>query len=473
LNATSLPRLHHVSLVYNLTSTGILFAAFTYLTYISQGGNVRTCSLFATHPRVIYSSSNVFGHDYSAEHYLRCPADRSSAFFYVFSKAWPRDFSGSRKPVDDRPVLEGLVELLRISGEKPHGDDHQLFMESYEDDLTTLDVRNVIRYLQINASHGLHDSSQAEKRGSAWLDDRTFNRVVPQELPGSILTVAIENDYLQAHQIPRPVDSSEMASAHLPRTDTPEAGGNECNNTDVAADIAQTSTLTAYNIIDAPFNSLGARSARHYPAPLTADDLRSYLRERQFDHTRFLDADRRLIYIADPDASYLSVLMNTARAYQRRPLQDIMCKYFARDTSIKISISEGCTEYQLEFNIPYLAMRFRPRQGFPERKDRIHSGWMNIDFLDTKGTDAGRDRVCGVHQAQISLTICGTENSRWTAYCLEDRYFDEDGEIGDDEQTDDHQSDQIAKGAFGAEDIIRDPREYFIRVFLGESSTSH
>jgi hypothetical protein len=337
-------------------------------------------------------------------------------------------------------------------------------MESYEDDLTTLDVQNIIRYLQINSSHDPRDSNQAGRGAFAWLDDRFLDRVVPQELSGSLPTMAGENDSLQAHQNPRLVDGSEVASTHPVRTDT--LNNNECNTTDVAVEINQTASHTEYNIAYSSINLHGARSARRYTAPLTADLLHGYLRERQFDHTKYLDADRRLIYIADPDASYISALIRNARAHQMRSLQDTICKYFAQDTSIKVSISEGCTEYQLEFHIPYLALRYRPLQGFPERKDRIHRGWMNIDFLGKKSIDAGPDSICGAHHAQISLTICGTDNSRWTAYCFETRYFDEDGEIGGDEQTDNHQSDHIARGKFGAEDTIHDPREYFIRVLL-------
>jgi hypothetical protein len=398
--------------------------------------------------------------------FFRFPADRSRAFFKVFSKAWPCEFSDSRKPIDDRPVLEGLIEFLHLSGEKPHGDVHELFMESYEDDLTSVDVRNVIRYLQINTSHGHTDSSQASKRGHAWLDDRTFDRVVPQELSGPVSTVAIENDSLQPRQMSHLIDSTAMANILSPLSEPLEASNNEYDNTNATANVMETSSHTGHNTRDSFLDQQRVRSPRHYPAPLTAGKLHGYLKERQFDHIRYLDADRRLIYIADPDASYLSVLIRTARAYQQRSLQDSICKYFAQDTSIRISISEGCTEYQMEFHIPYLAMRYRPPQGFPETKDRIHCRCMNIDFLDTNSADASPDGICGVYRAQISLTVCGTDNSRWSVYCLEDRYFDGDGEIGEDEQTDDHQADQIARGAFGAEDVILDPREYFIRVFL-------
>jgi hypothetical protein len=387
-------------------------------------------------------------------------------FFNVLSKGWPSGFAASRKPVEDRPALEGLIELLRSAGLEPDGEDNKLFMESYDDDLTTLDLQSAIQYLQSNDSDDLHDSTEAVKSGTAWLDDRTFDHPGPQELSNSTSLVATEHLSMHARHVSHCVDNSEVAGTHPPWTIPLETNGNECDIADVALDTLQGLSYTGYNISDSFLTPCGARSARHYPAPLTADDLHSYLREKQFDHTRYLDADRRLIYIADPDSSYLSALIKTARPYQKRSLQDTICKYIAQDTSIKVSISEGCTEYQLEFHIPYLAMRYRHFRSSTERRRRAHRGWMNIDFLDTKRADAGARGICGVHQAQISVTICGTDNSRWTAYCLEDRYFDEDGEMGGDEQTENHQSDQIARGVFGAEDIIRDPREYFLRVFL-------
>ncbi|KAL5121913.1 hypothetical protein ACEQ8H_000129 [Pleosporales sp. CAS-2024a] len=73
--------------------------------------------------------------------------------------------------------------------------------------------------------------------------------------------------------------------------------------------------------------------------------------------------------------------------------------------------------------------------------------------------------TCGVHLAQISISICGTENSCWTGYCFEDRHFDEDCEVEDDEQSGFH-PDLIANGAFMAEDTIWDAREYFLYVLF-------
>jgi hypothetical protein len=356
----------------------------------------------------------------------------------MFSKEWPHVFADSRKPVDERPVLEARIALLRSSGVEPADDDLQLFMESYDDDLTSLDLRNAMQYLQINECSTLHGFCQAERRESAWLDDRTFDRPVS--------TMAIDNVTMRIHQTIHRTGHSELANIRAPWCGTLGTTNNECDITDVA-----------------PHE---ARSIRCYPAPLNADNLQRHLRERQFNDMVYLDADRRLIYIADPDASYLSALIRTARAYQERSLRDIICKYVAQDTSLKVSISEGCMEYQLEFHIPYFAMRHRRSRDCTGGRKKAPREWMDIDFLNTKRTTPKRDSICGIHRAQISVTICGTDNTRWTAYCFEDRYFDEDGEMGGDEQTDEHQSDQIARGAFGAEDIIRDSREYFMRVFL-------
>jgi hypothetical protein len=49
-NAALLHRLHHVSFLYNATSTTKPFASFTYLTHNSQGCNVRTRLAFYRSP---------------------------------------------------------------------------------------------------------------------------------------------------------------------------------------------------------------------------------------------------------------------------------------------------------------------------------------------------------------------------------------------------------------------------------------
>jgi hypothetical protein len=140
----------------------------------------------------------------STDHSLRPRSGRSSSLFNMFSKEWPHVFADSRKPVDERPVLEARIALLRSSGVEPADDDLQLFMESYDDDLTSLDLRNAMQYLQINECSTLHGFCQAERRESAWLDDRTFDRPVS--------TMAIDNVTMRIHQTIHRTGHSELAN---------------------------------------------------------------------------------------------------------------------------------------------------------------------------------------------------------------------------------------------------------------------
>ncbi|KAH6441610.1 hypothetical protein HBI59_115730 [Parastagonospora nodorum] len=371
-----------------------------------------------------------------------------SHFSDLFKKQWPSEFHLSRKPVDDRPCLHGLLETLRGMGEEFYADDCQLFMESYDDDLTSFDVENAIRFIQAVKSRSLQDQSRTGKKGTAWLDDRTCNRSEAQQgLPiASIPTIG----HFKACNTHAPVPSTtSMMPSQLQGLDS--IGQRERDITDAG-------------VLDSPSDQQAARS---YPAPLTAHQLHDYLREKQFDHETLMDADRRLIHVADPDAYDFLALIKTARQHQHHSLREAICKYLSLETSIKASINEGYSEYHMEFHIPYFAMRrSRPEHDFDGRRKRGHRGWMNIAFLDARETASSSEEVCGVHQAQISVTICGTDNLRWTAFCFEDRSFDEDSEMGNDEQTDFHQSDQLAKGSFGGEDTIWDAREYFLRVLL-------
>lgn len=369
---------------------------------------------------------------------------RDVPFSGLFIREWPREFAQSRKPRDHRPYVEGLLEAVRSSKVKTDGsgdqsslveveldgDEHQLFIQAYVDDVIPIDLRNALRFLQVIKDHNLHGQLGTGKEGTAWLDDRTYDQREPRE-----------------------AQWTEMMK-----------GSQECDITDV--DITSTQALKVLG--HGPQRSAATtKRSRKYPAPLNAVDLHRFLREKIFDHDEYLDADRRLIYIADPDAYDLSALITSARPHQERALRDAICKYLALATSIRATIRQGYSEFQLEFHIPFFAMRrSRPEQDFEQRRKRTHRGWMNLSFLDSKDTDPEADGICGIHQAHISVTLGGTDDTRWFVYCFEDTHFDEDGELGQDEQTEEHQSDQVARGEFGAENTIWNPREYFLLVFL-------
>jgi hypothetical protein len=374
--------------------------------------------------------------------------DTPSPFLSLFSKTWPHEFSEARKPDDDRPCVEEIIEHLHSIGEEFEGDDCQLFMKSYDEGIPSFDIRNAIRFIRGSAgASSLHNQYRSRKKGTAWLDDRTRN----------------------SYNIQHATITGAKDTLHTSRTGPGSLVIVECDITDATLGASHSSHRIGNAFTGSHDRSPDmSRAPRSYILPLTADALRSHLREKRFDHPTYMDADRRLIHVADPDSYDFLALIKTAPAHQQRSLRDVICKHLALDTSIKATIpEEGYSVFQLEFHMPYFALRCSQLKDiFAQRKKRAHRGWMNIAFLNTKDKDPEEDGTWGIHQAQISVTICGTDNSHWIAYCFEDRHFDEDGELGQDEHTSIHQSDQIAGGEFGAEDTIWDPREYFLRVLL-------
>jgi hypothetical protein len=372
----------------------------------------------------------------------------SSPFLDFFPKRWPQEFSEARKPHDDRPYIDAMLESLHSMGEEFDGDDLQMFMESYDDDLTILDVREAIHFMQGKArTTSVGPQLHLRKgKGTAWLDDRTCS-----------LHLARHSKVCREPYVPQAL---QKEPAYVVTT--------ECDIADAIGEVSSSSEHTEHGTNGSHVaHPDGVQDVRSYNLPLSSYDLQIHLREKRFDNPRYLDADRRLIYIADPDADDFAALVRTAAAHQQQSLQDVICKHLSLNTSIKATIPEGYSSFHLEFHIPYFALRrSRLDHTFLQRKRRSHKGWMNVAFLNTRDISTEKEGIWGIHQAQISVTLCGTDNSRWIAYCFEDRHFDEDAALGEDEHTTVHQSDQIANGEFGAEDTIWDPREYFLRVLL-------
>lgn len=140
----------------------------------------------------------------------------------ILNKQWPPIFSTSRKPSDQRPYLDGALEGLQAAGHEPDGDDSKMFMEAYDDDTTSSNIRNAIKYLQTVGNNMLHEQASTGKEGTAWLDDRSQHRKPPQicavHVGGTSSSITTVND------IPTPPNSVD----HMPIT------SDECDITDAA-----------------------------------------------------------------------------------------------------------------------------------------------------------------------------------------------------------------------------------------------
>jgi hypothetical protein len=129
----------------------------------------------------------------------------------------------------------------------------------------------------------------------------------------------------------------------------------------------------------------------------------------------------------------------------------------------------GYQTFRLEFHIPYSALRGTTLSGSHQvgsaTTDRLRN-WKDISFLRIPPTKRFGQVAYRVHDAHISLTICGSDHSRWTCWSFSDTKFKSNAE--DIPDIDDSNEDPIASDSDGFEvqsnDPILDPREYFLRT---------
>ena len=348
-------------------------------------------------------------------------------------KEWPRLFSKSRKPTDDQPFIDSL------RGHNPINDGVRLFMQHYDDDRTLLDIEIVVRFCQ-DVHPNDFNTQISSKKGTAWLDDRAIPPV----------------SELAVHDVHPQVSSSVETN-----TNNQDSGLVGDHDREMLIDDGCDITDALGSVTLCPI-SQAARIPRTYEEYLTARELHKCLREKRFNHATLEDADRRLIHIADPDPCDMLALTETAPEYQKSALQATLWQYLALETCLKVKVSStGYPVFHLELHFPYFSLRQTCLKDMRKRGGkRMHRWWMDLSFLEIEEGD------WVMHQAQFSFTICGTDNSRWIAYCLEDTSFDTDREIGDDEHIPEWRSDQISLGKLDANFPIWNPQEYFAIIYL-------
>ncbi|KAF2194379.1 hypothetical protein K469DRAFT_126254 [Zopfia rhizophila CBS 207.26] len=169
--------------------------------------------------------------------------------------------------------------------------------------------------------------------------------------------------------------------------------------------------------------------ARRYESRLCAAQLYGLLRQPRFGVEGIPNADRRLIYINDPDPAYILALAETASYHQIPALIDAIWQHIAFQISIRIQIPvRGYSIFQLEFQVPYFALR--PLPSPKDGSQRVPNGklrrrWIDISFLEAQSPYPGDEQRYGLAETQFSLLICGSDDWRWVAYSFEDTYFDE------------------------------------------------
>ncbi|EOA80921.1 hypothetical protein ACJQWK_09732 [Exserohilum turcicum] len=309
-------------------------------------------------------------------------------------------------------------------------------MQPYEHDKAYFNVDTVTQFCRGVRLEDLNNQSKS-KKGTAWLDDRS-RPCIPELVPN-----------IQGRRRITSVNHSSNAPAR-PETTL-------LQNLNVEIQTREDSTQA-----NPASSSSASLEPRKYAQCLSANELYSHLHEKRFDHANLKDTDRRLIYIADPDPCDILALTATASEHQANALRDVLWQFLDRRTSIKARVEPmGYQVFQLDLHLPYYALRTTPPEKFQRHeKHRTQSDWMDLSPLN----DGVADGVKVIHQAQFSLVICGTDNSRWVAYAFEAISFDPDR--GDDTVLPEWRSDEISMGELDANNPLHDVREYFLNIFL-------
>ncbi|KAI0127838.1 hypothetical protein BJ170DRAFT_389979 [Xylariales sp. AK1849] len=194
------------------------------------------------------------------------------------------------------------------------------------------------------------------------------------------------------------------------------------------------------------------------------------------------DAERRLIYVANPDQWTVLALAATATYHQARFLRRFIYDHLAFNASIDVVIPpRGLSAFALIFHLPFYALR---ESTLPPVNDIRYKGgerllrqYQDITFLSSPPwTQKNNSEFVYLYESQVSCLVSGWDRWTWVAYLFIDLYYGN----ADQESLDDYreESDQFADqlgSEFSTIDPLlagqgggkpeRRPREYFLNVF--------
>ncbi|KAH7202851.1 hypothetical protein BKA60DRAFT_641343 [Fusarium oxysporum] len=187
------------------------------------------------------------------------------------------------------------------------------------------------------------------------------------------------------------------------------------------------------------------------------------------------NADRRLLYIPNPDFRSLGPMILTASCQQALVLSGFLWKYLKADWSIGVSFPDDGRSFSLEFHIPYYVWtkakyvprdkRVRPDKSPLRKKSALRKSILLSFLTKPRATAEEVDILDCLHEAQWSCVVVGYNNTVWNGYGLTDTYFyDADSPFDRTTfryfQDDDLPRDPIS--GLEANLPVQNPREYFL-----------
>jgi hypothetical protein len=212
----------------------------------------------------------------------------------------------------------------------------------------------------------------------------------------------------------------------------------------------------------------GSGDARQYENPLTATGLCRALKKLRFNQKDLPDAARRLIYITNLDPACIHALAATASWHQTPVLRNAIYKHLAFQTSIAVKVpSAGFLTFELDLHLPFFLLRksMQPEEFVGKVNTKPQRGWTDLSFLKIDTSDCQDQEpkeAWGIHEAQISCVVTGSDDRRWVGYSFVDTEID--GFLTD-LSKDDLSFDPIAALELEASIPIWRPRDYWLKVF--------
>lgn len=211
---------------------------------------------------------------------------------------------------------------------------------------------------------------------------------------------------------------------------------------------------------------IGGGDARQHENPLTATGLLWALNEPRFNHENLTDAARRLIYATDLDPACIHALAATAHCHQVPALRNAIYNHLAFQPSIEVTMpSAGFLNFQLELHLPlFLLRKSKPPESCTKMNSRPARQWTELSFLklDTpKSHSQAPEEVWGIHEAEISYVVTGSDDWRWIGYAFVDTELDG---LLTDLSDDDLSFDRVAAGEIQANFPLWRPRDHWVKV---------
>ncbi|KAK2023704.1 hypothetical protein LX32DRAFT_132344 [Colletotrichum zoysiae] len=219
---------------------------------------------------------------------------------------------------------------------------------------------------------------------------------------------------------------------------------------------------------------------RDFLGGLTAQALYDELSKQRYgedDDADIVDADRRLIYVANLDAWGIMALVGTSPESLFRVLGDFILNYICANPSIGVSFpTEGPQTFLMQFSFPLCVWRSTTQLMNDNRKSTTTGAALRVSrdvtFLRyLAGSEENSAITDGIYATDISCIVTGHDQSRWTGLVFLETWFDE---ILDDPSPDmvtryenDVSDGMLLDPLCRGKDVIKSewsPRPYFIRV---------